>query len=480
MPNQNLTYFPKYLSRKAIVVYLISLLSVSILYVQYSLPWWLMLFGIISVVVFFHYSALFSKEWQIFSSKGFEKKLFWTAFLIRLMYVIFIYNLNYELYGTYYESNEGDITWYVPTAEYLSDAFLSGNWSEKLLNSNLYKLDDSGYVIYLTILYVITYKSSTIILPLVIKALLGAVTCVHIYKIAKNHFDESTARIASFFCLLQFNLIWWCGSMMKETEMTFLFVLFTCKVDTLLVSKNNKISPWLSAVLIGLLLFGFRTILGVISFVSLFGALLFTSSKVISTSKKVIAGILVGMMLLMFAGNRVIEETHELIETASDTDYQKRNMEWRTKRGGKGNQFAKYAGAVVFAPLIFTIPFPSMVYTYQDQEMLNMVNGGNYIKNVLSFFVIFAMFSLLLSGEWRKYVFLIALLIGYLVALVFSVFAQSGRFHMPVIPLEMLFAAYGFSLMNKKQLKWFNYALVLEFVFCIAWAWFKLKGRDMI
>ena len=89
-------------------------------------------------------------------------------------------------------------------------------------------------------------------------------------------------------------------------------------------------------------------------------------------------------------------------------------------------------------------------------------------------------FFLLFSGEWRKHVFPIALLVGYLAALVLSVFAQSGRFHMPIIPLEMMFAAYGFSLMKKKQLKWFNYALVLEFVFCIAWAWFKLKGRNLI
>lgn len=480
MLNQNLTYFPKYLSRKAIVVYLISLLSVSILYVQYALPWWLMLFGIISVVVFFHYSSLLSKEWQIFSSKGFEKKLFWAAFLIRLVYVIFIYNLNYELYGTYYESNEGDITWYVPTAEYLSKAFLNGEWSDNLIEYNLGKLDDSGYILYLTVVYVLSFGFSSVILPLLIKSVLGAFTCVFIYRLAKNHFSESTARLAGVFCVLQFNMIWWCGSMMKETEMIFLFVWYAYKADSLLVSKNTNLLPWVGTVLIGAMLFGFRTVLAVISFVSLFGALLFTSSKVISTSKKVVAGIFVALMLLIVAGDKVKEETQFLIETASDTDYQKRNMEWRTKRGGKGNQFAKYAGAAVFAPLIFTIPFPSMVYTFDSQEMQMMVNGGNYVKNVMSFFVIFAMFYLLLSGEWREHVFPVALLCGYLAALVFSVFAQSGRFHMPILPLEMMFAAYGLSLMDKRKIKWFNYALVLEFVFCIAWAWFKLKGRNLI
>lgn len=269
--------------------------------------------------------------------------------------------------------------------------------------------------------------------------------------------------------------------MMKETEMIFLYALFAYRTDALLVTNNTKISSWILVVLIGLFMFGFRTALAVISFVSLFGALMFTSAKVISTSRKVIAGIFVALMLLFVAGDRVREQTQFLIETASDTEYQQRNMEWRAKRAGSANQFAKYAGAAVFAPLIFTIPFPSMVYTFESQEMQMMVNGGNYVKNVLSFFVIYSMFFLLFSGEWKKHVFPIALLVGYLAALTLSVFAQSGRFHMPIMPLEMMFAAYGLSLVvEKRRLHWFNYVLVVEFFFCIAWSWFKLKGRNMI
>lgn len=474
-----LTYFPRQLGNKSIIVYIIALFTVSVLFIEYALPWWLHLFGLIPVFVFFNYSTSFSTSWQSYSSKYFVTKLFWIALIIRITYVIFIYNLNYELYGTYYESNGGDIEWYVPTAEFLSKSFINNNLTLELINFNVESLSDSGYVIYLMIVYIITGNISTVVLPLIIKSFLGAYTCVFLYKLARNHFGESIARIAGIFCVLQFNLIWWCGSMMKETEMIFLFMLFAYKSDTLLIRNSTKILSWFIVVLIGLLLFCFRTILATIAFVSLFIALLFTSSKIISTSRKIIVGILVGTMLLFVAGDKIIEESKELLETATNTEYQQRNMEWRTKRGGSGNQFAKYAGAAVFAPLIFTIPFPSMVYTFQSQEMQMMVNGGNYIKNVLSFFVIFAIFYLFFTGEWRKHVFPIVLLVGYLAALVLSVFAQSGRFHMPIVPLEMMFAAYGLSLMNKNRLKWFNYALVLEFIFCIAWSWFKLAGRGM-
>ena len=123
-----------------------------------------------------------------------------------------------------------------------------------------------------------------------------------------------------------------------------------------------------------------------------------------------------------------------------------------------------------------------MVYTFEGQEMHMMVNGGNYEKNIFSFFVILVMVLFLVQKSWRPHVFPIALLIGYLLALVFSEFAQSGRFHMPIIPLEMMFAAYGISLMkrNKKFERWFAYALVVEVVACVVWGWFKLAGRGMI
>ena len=60
------------------------------------------------------------------------------------------------------------------------------------------------------------------------------------------------------------------------------------------------------------------------------------------------------------------------------------------------------------------------------------------------------MFMLLLTGLWRRHVFLIAILVGYLIILVMSVYAQSGRFHVPALPLEIMFAAYCIQLIEQK------------------------------
>ena len=106
-----------------------------------------------------------------------------------------------------------------------------------------------------------------------------------------------------------------------------------------------------------------------------------------------------------------------------------------------------------------------------------MLNGANFIKNIMSGFVIFAMFSLLFSGEWRKHVLPLALTGGYLVVLVFSNFAHAERFHFPVLGLELLFAAYGVSLVKNKQKRWYTLWLIGIALVNLAWAYIKLAGR---
>lgn len=131
--------------------------------------------------------------------------------------------------------------------------------------------------------------------------------------------------------------------------------------------------------------------------------------------------------------------------------------------------------------MIFTIPFPTMTMT-PGQENQRMIHGGNFCKNVTSCFTILALFMLLFSGDWRKYVLPISILCGYLVILVFSSFAQSERFHLPTIPFAMMFAAYAMVKFNERPRykRWFTYWLVAMFIGALAWNWFKLAGRGFV
>lgn len=477
-----LNYFPKYLANTATVCYIVALLVVSMLFFDAAIPLWLMLFGVVTVPLFFYGSNHLTKAWGGMPQANFATKLFWGAFAIRFAYVIFIYYFNNAHYGHYYESNPGDIGFYVECGELMAKYALGMEDSRgmtwvAILSSWNVQFSDMGYILYLGFLYMVTNMFSAVVLPLILKAAMGAATCVFLYRIAARHFGETTGRMAGIFCMLQFNMIWWCGSMMKETEMIFLFVCFAENADKISYKEKASVWNWILAIVLGLSLFTFRTALGMVAFLALFCQVVFASDKVTSIGKKIAVGVVfLAVVLIMFRDTLAMEIANT--QQMSAADYQQTNMEWRSQRAG-GNAFAKYAGAAIFAPLIFTIPFPTVVYTMQDQEMLMMVAGGNYVKNVLSFFVIAVMFFMLFKGRWREHVFPIALLCGYLAALVLSVFAQSGRFHLPIIPLEMMFAAYGVSLMQNKHKRWFNYVLVFEFFVIIAWSWFKLAGRGM-
>jgi hypothetical protein len=223
-----------------------------------------------------------------------------------------------------------------------------------------------------------------------------------------------------------------------------------------------------------------RTTLGLALFGAVMVHIILADKRIISVGKKIAMGILMVLVLSVVVGDHLMEQSKGYIEKAQ-SDYQHSNMEWRSERVG-GNNFAKYASATVFAPLIFTLPFPTFNQAYEAQLLQVQLSGGYFIKNILSFFVIIVLIQFIITGEWRKHVLLIGYTCAYLVVLVFSGFAQSGRFHMPIWPMLMIFAAYGVQLAksDKKMRRWFMYTLYIEVFICLAWNWFKLAGRGMI
>jgi hypothetical protein len=192
--------------------------------------------------------------------------------------------------------------------------------------------------------------------------------------------------------------------------------------------------------------------------------------------KKFVLGIWVFVTVGYFVGGSVATEIQEVWDSRRGN--QEASLEWRSTREG-GNKFAKMAGAAVFAPLIFVIPFPTMIYIV-GQDNQQMMNGSNYVKNIMAFFVIYVLFYLIRKDKWRDYLLLGSFTIGYLMVIAFSAFAHSERFHLPALPFELIFAAFGVSLIEKKERKYFDWWMMFIFVAIIAWSWFKLAGRGMV
>jgi hypothetical protein len=195
--------------------------------------------------------------------------------------------------------------------------------------------------------------------------------------------------------------------------------------------------------------------------------------------RRIVILIVVGLSALYFTGGRIMTEIEQVWELKDQSQGSRLSVMEKTQ------SYAKYAGAAVFAPMIFTIPFPTMVET-PGQEIARTLHGAMFVKNIMSYFCIMAIISLLFPlipgfNKWRDHVLIAVFLIAYLVILVFSAFAHADRFHMPALALEILFMAYGMSLSRIPQLqRWFKYWVVLMFIAVVAWNWFKLSGRGMV
>ena len=473
---------PQIITNKAIITYLLALIGCSVLYSTHILlfEWWI--FGIVSVIGFFSFSNRQTKLWVNIKPKSFIKKLFWTGFIVRVFWVIISYWLYYEWTGKPFAIDAGDELFYDDAAHFGARLLREGSLDiyHRIVDysGGQVAFSDMGYPLYLTIIYWIFGDS--ILIARIIKAALSAWTVVLIYKVASRNFGESTGRMAGIFCMLMPNLIYYCSMQLKEIEMVFLAMLFVERADWLLRQPKLKFMPTMAVMLIPFVLFMIRTALAATLVMAFFCALLLTEGRVSGIGKRIVLSIsAAGFVLVMLITSTSIgDDVKQMWETRGSN--QQSNMEWRTKRAN-GNIYAKYAGAAVFAPMIFTIPFPTMTETPQ-QENQKMIHGGNFVKNILSYFTIMALIILLFSGVWRKHVLPIAVLCGYLVVLVFSNFAQSERFHLPILPLTLMFAALGISLIkdNPWVKKYFNYWCVLMFLAAIAWNWFKLAGRGML
>lgn len=469
-----LNYFPKYYTDKAMYIYFALLVCVPVIF-GYPMEWYFWIFGIVEVVGFFYFANRLPISWKNYSPKAFTKKLFTTALIIRIVYVLFSYWFYNEMTGTPFEFGAADVGFYNEMGTYGHKLLSSGDWNllERFESYANMALSDSGYPLYLSFVYWIFDDS--IFITRILKAVWGAWTCVLVYKLASRNFGESVGRMSAIFCMLMPNFIYYCGIHLKETEMVFLIVLFAERADYAMRAKQLDWKALIIAIVAAGLLFLFRTALAAVAMIALATTLMLSSRRVLSLSKKIAIVFFVVVAMFATVGNQLIQEAEELL--AQSGDNQSTSMQWRATRKG-GNELAKYAGAAVFAPMIFTIPFPTLVDT-EGQENQRMIHGGNYVKNITSALTIFALFSLLMSGNWRRHVLIIAIGCGYLIVIALSAFAHSERFHLPALPFALMLVAYGISISGNKQKKWYNYWLIFIFVANIAWAWFKLRGRGM-
>ena len=475
---QPLIFVPKSITNVAILTYILALVCCSVLYSRHAMNWYWWLFGLIEVCGFFYFSNYLSKAWAKVRTKTFEKNVFWTAFLIRAVVMLFLYWFHNEMTGQPFMFHAADSIGYHEEARWMAESIRSGHFNSFLayMFAEGNGVSDAGYPMYLGFIYLLTDDS--IIVVRLLKSIWSALSCILIYRLGKRNFGEHVGRLAAILMMLEPHFSIYGGMHLKETEMVFVMLLFLERSDALLRNRNFKFSTISVVVVLLASLFTFRTVLGLTGVFALVMALLLSSKRVISLGKRIVFLLVFGITALYFVGGRIMSEVETVWERKDDNQSKRMSVVVQTQ------SLAKYAGASVFAPMIFTIPFPTMVET-EGQETSRMLHGGLVVKNLMSFFCILALASLifpLLPGRntWRNNILIGVFLIAYLMILVFSAFAHADRFHMPALALEMLFMAYGVSLFRVPKFKrWYKYWVVIMFIAIIAWNWFKLAGRGL-
>jgi hypothetical protein len=427
---------------------------------------WIVL-GLLEVSLFFLLSNSLSLKWSALTAKQYLKIVFWIAFALRVAWVIFSYYFYLFQTGQPFEYGAADSIGYHDEAVWLAGEPWKNVFDYLFFSRGSYS--DSGYPLYLTFLYKIV--GPNIIITRFLKAIWSSWMCVLIYKLASRNMEEKAARMAGIFAVLMPNLIVYCGLHMKETEMLLLIVAFLERADYVMKSKKYNVVNIALPIVLAFSLFLFRTVLGAVALFSFVTALLFAPNKVVKKGRKVMIAFWVILAVGVLAGGAIVNEVEEL--------WLNRNTNQETKRmeqTSRGNQWAKYATGTVMAPMVFVLPFSTMVDTGQENQMV--LHGGNYVRNFMGVFVLIALFSaLFVKKNWRDFALIGSFVIGYLIVISLSGFANSERFLLPGLPCLVIIWAYGISILNAKSFKFVKYWFVIVPIMEIGWAYFKIGSR---
>lgn len=465
------SFLPRQISMRAIIVYLLALALVSLAFPNYAMKMIFVIMGCVWVIGFFIIVEFSTTKWRNRPEKYFIQHLFVVSLALRLIWVVFSYFYYIQLTGAPFEFDAADSISYHLDAEWLAEqkwATISG-----YLFNDRRMISDSGYLIYLTVLYKV-FGGSFIIPARIIKALLSSFTCVLVYKLASRTFDNRVARMAGLMMAFMPNLIIYSGYHLKETEMLFLEVACLERIDYLFRSREFRFWNLLIPSLLAGSLFLFRTVLGAAAVLAFASGALLSSAPNLKKNMRRLAIVGWGVLsIIVLSGGTIATEVEGYWEDREENVTQKRYQQTL-----RGNRWAKYATGAVMAPMVVVLPFATMVDVdeqYGQQEK----SGGNYIRNFMGFFAILALYEALRQKKWRDFITIGAFVVAYLGVIAMSGYSNSERFLLPALPGIICMWAYGLSELRKKTYRLLTPWCLIVFLMEFGWAFFKLGSRGL-
>lgn len=451
---------------------LVSFIAHVLLFYNHLIPTAELIVGFTEVVVFFTAFLLLSTAWKNFPDHKLQVFLFVTALAGRLAAAVFFYYYFYGITGRPFEINAVDSIFYHETSGAAAGFFRQAIFVDETIMPGV-GFSDQGYNYYVGLIY--AFGGRSILLVRICNAVLGGFSVLLLYRMAKLLFTQREIPLyTGLLALLLPNFYLYLGGHTKETVLVF---TVTAAIYLLVrIVQSGRVLPFhlLLLVCCTFYLFMLRTVIAACFCAAMALALV----QMITVSRRkwlmpaFVVLLVIGGVFFLVSGSPVYEEVTGYLERAGTQ--QSESLQYRAEREN-GNKLALLAGAPLFIFIIFMVPFPSFVYV-EAQDMLWMFTGANFIRNALAFFMITGLWWIWKrAGQAVRPVVYFTLF--YLLALCASPFAISERFHLPVVPFLLLFAAAGLVHTTTRSRKFFPLYLVAMVVLQIGWNYVKLLGR---
>lgn len=463
----------RYISAFGIGIYLIALITISLVFKGHALSAKWIVWGICEVLFFFVLISFYYPRWKTNDPKQFQRKVFWTALGIRVVYAFVMCYYYYYQTGKAFEYDAGDSIWYHTTSVYLSKAVRQGyiRFVFQYLRAYTMGFSDQGYVLWLTLIYTIFGRN--LLIPRIFKALMSAYMCIVVYKLGSRTFGERTGRLAAVMCVFMPILIQICGLHTKEMEMIFLSILALERMDYLIRSKKYTVWTILFPILLTGLTFGFRTIIGMCLIFAFFVFIFSASKELIGKKSKIIAASTIVLVFFAFLFTGIGREMKVIYRLKfSDLNVQ---MEKYDSLGFKHTELAQSKYLALGA---FVLPLAPMVEESPNHN--KMIHGSTYVKNFLAFFAMLSIVIVFRQKKWRDFSLIGTYELSYLVIIMFSFAANTERYHEPAIPLIILMAAYAMTHLRRNYLILFYVYCILLFLALLTWNGLKLSARGLV
>lgn len=471
---QQPTYWPGSYSTYAIGAALITVLVIVGFFGTAAIPahWLAINLGV--VALFFILLNHLSIRSLYNTHSSFFWKLFWLAWIARLLYMITIVYLAEFTTGSHHYVGAVDATRYQNVARQGARLILEGNFTSVfpfIYDHYDQLIDNVGVPLVLSFVYALFGDS--VIIGKLFFTLMGTGTVLLVYKTSRLLWDESVARLAGILMAIFPIALFYSSVILKEE-----FVVFLAMVVIYLLTKSvvkKRIGLWdlffLITALIGAFLF--RTAAGAVMVSLVAGTYLLNrigGSKVVS--------LFVSLLILgaFFWFMDVFGELDYIVgRVEGGADFQ----EGRVRNIQQGNIFVTLIGTPVFIALSFLAPFPSMVYLpipFSHDHTYYWI-GGLIIWNFLIWFG--------LIGLWKafrdmpgKSIAVWGYAAGYSIILGITVLFTAVRFGYNVMPMFMILVAVGVK--YRDEFPYWKLYLPIVIFLIFAWNFVRLAGRGGI